>query len=166
MSAPATAQAVPAGPVVQDTFLCVKPDGVERGLIGEMIVRFERKGLQLVGMKMITPSRSLIETHYAEHRGKGFFNGICEYMSGHPVVAMVWRGVDAISVCRTVIGATNPTKAAMGTIRGDFGMQTGRNLIHGSDGPESAAREIGLWFRPEEITPASVVPCINKWLYE
>jgi nucleoside-diphosphate kinase len=124
----------------------VKPDGVERGLIGEVISRFERKGLRLEQMRMLTIDRDLAIRHYGEHQGKPFFDELIEFITSGPVVAMEWAGESAISVARTVMGATDPRQAGPGTIRGDFGLAVTRNLVHGSDGPESAARELALFF--------------------
>jgi nucleoside-diphosphate kinase len=124
----------------------VKPDGVERGLIGEVISRFERKGLRLEQMRMLTIDRDLAIRHYGEHQGKPFFDELIEFITSGPVVAMEWAGESAISVARTVMGATDPRQAGPGTIRGDFGLAVTRNLVHGSDGPGSAARELALFF--------------------
>ncbi|HEY7565331.1 MAG TPA: nucleoside-diphosphate kinase [Acidimicrobiia bacterium] len=128
------------------TFIMVKPDGVERGLIGEVISRFERKGLRLEQMRMLTIDRDLAIRHYGEHQGKPFFDELIEFITSGPVVAMEWAGESAISVARTVMGATDPRQAGPGTIRGDFGLAVTRNLVHGSDGPGSAARELALFF--------------------
>jgi nucleoside-diphosphate kinase len=128
------------------TFIMVKPDGVERGLIGEVISRFERKGLALERMRMLTIDRELATRHYGEHEGKPFFGELIDFITSGPVVAMQWAGESAISVARTVMGATDPRQAGPGTIRGDFGLAVTRNLVHGSDGPESAARELALFF--------------------
>ena len=118
----------------QTTFVMVKPDGVQRGLVGEIISRFERKGLKLVGLRSIVPSEEIAEEHYAVHKERPFYNGLIEFITSGPVVAMAWNGKDAISVARLIIGATNGREATPGTIRGDFGMDIGFNLIHGSDG--------------------------------
>jgi nucleoside-diphosphate kinase len=142
----------------------IKPDGVQRGLIGEVISRFERKGFTLVGMKFMAVSRELAEKHYEVHKERPFFSGLVEFIISSPVVAMVWEGEDVIAAARTLIGATKPTDAQPGTIRGDFGMQVGRNLIHGSDAPETAKQEIGLWFEASEL--ASWEPAAKAWLYE
>lgn len=131
---------------MERTFIMVKPDGVQRGLIGEIISRFERRGLKLAAMRFVHVSRALAEEHYAVHRERPFYAGLIEYITSGPVVAMVWEGPNAISVARSTMGATNPVNAAPGTIRADYGMMIGRNLVHGSDGPETAAFEIGLWF--------------------
>ena len=131
---------------MQTTFVMVKPDGVQRGLVGNIIQRFENKGLRLVGLRQITPSLELAESHYAVHSERPFYSGLIEFITSGPVVAMAWTGVDAISVARNFIGPTNGREAAPGTIRGDFAMDIGHNIIHGSDGEDTAAFELGLWF--------------------
>lgn len=124
----------------------VKPDGVARGLVGEVISRFERKGLKLENVRTLTITEELARTHYAEHVDKPFFGELEEFITSGPVVAMEWSGESAISVCRDLMGATDPKNAAPGTIRGDFGLAVTQNLVHGSDGPESAVRELGIFF--------------------
>lgn len=131
---------------LENTFIMVKPDGVARGLVGEVISRFERKGLKLEKIRGLTISEDLARTHYAEHVDKPFFADLVGFITSGPVVAMEWSGEEAISVCRSVVGATNPRDAAPGTIRGDFGLEVTENLVHGSDGAESAKRELGLFF--------------------
>lgn len=131
---------------VEHTFIMVKPDGVARGLVGELISRFERKGLTLEKIKGLTISKDLARAHYAEHVERPFFPDLLEFITSGPVVAMEWSGEDAISVCRTLMGATDPREALPGTIRGDFGLVVTQNLVHGSDGPESAGRELELFF--------------------
>lgn len=131
---------------LENTFIMVKPDGVARGLVGEVISRFERKGLKLEKIRGLTISEDLARTHYAEHLDKPFFPDLVGFITSGPVVAMEWSGEEAISVCRSVMGATNPRDAAPGTIRGDFGLEVTENLVHGSDGAESAKRELGLFF--------------------
>lgn len=131
---------------MERTFLMVKPDGVERKLVGEIIRRFEQKGFVLAAMELRIPSRELAEQHYAVHRGKSFFNSVVEFITSGPVVAMVWEGPDVINLARRVIGATKPSEATAGTIRGDFANTTEKNLIHGSDSLETAEQEIKLWF--------------------
>jgi len=148
---------------METTYVMVKPDGVQRGLVGEIISRFERKGLRLVGLKSIVPPRETAEAHYAVHAERPFYNGLIEFVTSGPVVAMAWHGKEAISVARNIIGATNGREAAMGTIRGDFGMDIGYNLIHGSDGEETAAFELGLWF-PEGLNEWT--PAVESWVYE
>jgi nucleoside-diphosphate kinase len=129
----------------------VKPDGVRRGLVGEIIKRFEAKGLRIVGLKQLVPSRELAESHYEVHRGKGFFEAVVDFIVSGPVVAMVLEGPDAIELSRLMMGKTRPTEAAPGTIRGDYSHSTQENLIHGSDAPDTAKTEIALWFRKEEL---------------
>lgn len=136
---------------VQRTFVAIKPDGVQRGLIGDIVSRFEKRGLKLVGMKFMQVTKELAETHYGEHKGKPFFDGLVGFITSGPVVAMVWEGKDAIALARNTIGATNPSAAAPGTIRGDFAIEIGRNIVHGSDGPDSAKREIGIFFSENEL---------------
>ena len=130
----------------EHTFVMVKPDGVRRGLVGEVVSRFERKGLTLEKMRMLTIDEDLAGRHYAEHTEKPFFGDLVEFITSGPVVAMEWSGENAISVARTLMGATNPSEAAPGTLRGDFGSIITENIVHGSDGSESAARELGLFF--------------------
>ncbi|MDE0741767.1 MAG: nucleoside-diphosphate kinase [Candidatus Poseidoniia archaeon] len=128
------------------TYVMIKPDGVQRGLVGEIIQRFERKGLQLVGLKQVVPSEEIARKHYAVHSEKPFFSGLIKFITSGPVVCMAWSGIDAISVARNLIGSTNGREATPGTIRGDFGMDIGYNMIHGSDAPETAEFELELWF--------------------
>ena len=146
------------------TFLAIKPDGVQRGLVGEIIGRFERKGFKLVGLKQLTPTRSLVEEHYGVHRERPFFAGLVDFLSSGPVVAMVWEGDGVIVSARTLIGATKPLEAAPGTIRGDLAINIGRNVIHGSDAPETAEFEIGLWFQASELSDWS--PADQLWRTE
>lgn len=124
----------------------IKPDGVSRRLVGEIIRRFEDKGFQLVALRMTTPSRQLAESHYEVHRGKPFFDGVVQFISSGPVVAMVWEGDDIVNLARKMMGATKPADSVPGTIRGDYANSIEQNLIHGSDSPETAAAEIALWF--------------------
>ena len=135
---------------MEQTLILVKPDGVQRGLIGAIVSRFEQRGLKLVAMKFIQMSRELAETHYAVHKERPFYNSLVDYIISGPVVAMVWEGKDAIAAARSTMGATNPVAAAPGTIRGDFGMEIGRNLVHGSDSPENAVKEVNLFFGEAE----------------
>ncbi len=137
------------------TFIAIKPDGVQRGLIGEILGRFEQKGFKLVALKQLTPTRDLAEQHYGVHRERPFFEGLVDFITSGPVVAMVWEGDGVISSARKLIGATKPLEADPGTIRGDLAVNIGRNVIHGSDGPETAQFEIALWFQPIEL---------NEWL--
>jgi len=131
---------------VEQTFLMVKPDGVQRRLVGEIIRRFEAKGFTLAGLKMLTPTRALAEAHYAVHQGKPFFDGVVGFISSGPVVAMIWEGDDVIALSRKLVGATKPADSVPGTIRGDFANSVEQNLIHGSDSVENAQAEIKLWF--------------------
>ncbi|HEY9697729.1 MAG TPA: nucleoside-diphosphate kinase [Trichocoleus sp.] len=149
---------------MERTFLAVKPDGVQRALVGEIIRRFETKGFTLVGLKLMQVSRELAEQHYDVHREKPFFAGLVDFITSGPVVAMVWEGDGVVASARKIIGATNPLTAEPGTIRGDYGVSIGRNLIHGSDAVETAQREIALWFKDEEL--ASWKPTITPWIYE
>ncbi|MCY1564853.1 nucleoside-diphosphate kinase [Staphylococcus pettenkoferi] len=149
---------------MERTFLMLKPDAVQRNLIGEVVSRIERKGLKLVGAKLMTVPRSLAETHYSEHQGKPFYEGLVSFITSAPVFAMVVEGEDAVDVSRHIIGETNPSEAAPGTIRGDFGLTIGRNIIHGSDSTESADKEINLWFNPEELS--DYTSNNEAWLYE
>jgi nucleoside-diphosphate kinase len=144
--------------------MIVKPDGVQRGRVGAVIERFERRGLKIVGLKMIQVSRELAEQHYAEHRGKPFFEGLVGFITSSPVVVGVLEGPSAIDVVRATVGATNPATSAPGTIRADFGLTIGRNLIHASDGPDAAQREVSLFFSPDELV--SYERSIDSWLIE
>nr|1HLW_A Chain A, NUCLEOSIDE DIPHOSPHATE KINASE [Dictyostelium discoideum] len=145
------------------TFLAVKPDGVARGLVGEIIARYEKKGFVLVGLKQLVPTKDLAESHYAEHKERPFFGGLVSFITSGPVVAMVFEGKGVVASARLMIGVTNPLASAPGSIRGDFGVDVGRNIIAGSDSVESANREIALWFKPEELL-TEVKP--NPNLYE
>lgn len=136
---------------MEQTLVLIKPDGVQRGLAGEIITRLERRGLKLLGLKLMNVSRELASKHYGAHEGKLFYEGLVSYITSSPVVAMVWEGKDAIQIVRNTMGATNPAAAAPGTIRGDFGVEIGRNLVHGSDGAESAAHEVALFFSADEL---------------
>lgn len=148
---------------MEKTFVCIKPDGVQRALIGEIIKRFENRGMVLVAAKLIVVQKELAEKHYAEHAGKPFYNGLINYITSGPVFAMVWEGDDVIKAVRQTVGATRPTEAAPGTIRHDFGLKMDRNLIHASDSPESAEREINIWFKPEEIVDWQIIS--NPWVF-
>lgn len=149
---------------MERTFLAVKPDGVQRGLVGTIINRFESKGFKLVALKMVKVSRDLAEKHYGEHKERNFFPSLVQFITSDPVVAMVWEGKGVIAAARKIIGATNPLNAENGTIRGEFGIDVGRNIIHGSDAPDTAEREIALWFNHDEIT--SWQPSTTQWVYE
>ena len=137
--------------MTERTFIAIKPDGVQRGLISEIIGRFERKGFKLVGLKQLIPSKELAQKHYGVHKDRPFFGDLVEFISSGPVVAMVWEGEGVILNARKLIGATKPLEAEPGTIRGDLAIDIGRNIIHGSDGSETAAFEINLWFEDSEI---------------
>ncbi|TCS84144.1 nucleoside-diphosphate kinase [Tepidibacillus fermentans] len=147
---------------MERTFLMVKPDGVQRSLIGEIVSRFEKKGFTLVGAKLMQIDSTLAEKHYQEHIGKPFFQELVDFITSGPVFAMVWEGKNVISVARNMMGKTNPAEAQTGTVRGDYGLSVGMNIIHGSDSPESAAREIKLFFTEEELLTYDKV--INRWI--
>lgn len=149
---------------MQTTLIFLKPDAVQRGLMGRVVQRFEDKGLRLVGCKLMNVPRDLAEQHYAEHEGKPFYKGLLNFVTGGPVLVLALRGVEAIAVCRKLIGSTNGRNAEPGTIRGDFGLSGGHNLIHGSDSPESAARELKLWFDEGELVEWT--PTREGWVYE
>ena len=148
----------------QRTFVMIKPDAVQRGLIGEIINRFEKKGLKIVGLKMVSVDRELAEKHYGIHKDKPFFEPTVKYIISSPVVAMVIEGINAIKVVRNMMGKTNPQEASQGTIRGDYGQFIGRNIVHGSDGEDTAEFEIKLWFKPEEIS--NFLRIDEEWLTE
>ena len=149
---------------IERTFVLIKPDAVQRGLAGEIISRFEKKGIKLVAMKLVSVSRELAEKHYGIHKGKPFFEPTVKYIISSPVVAMILEGDNVIGMVRTMMGKTNPQDAAMGTIRGDYGQFIGRNIVHGSDGPDTAEFEINLWFKPEEIAKYKRID--EEWLSE
>ncbi len=149
---------------LERTFVAIKPDGVQRGLVSEILGRFERKGFKLVALKQLTPSRELAEKHYGVHCERPFFKGLVDFITSGPVIAMVWEGDGVISSARKLIGATKPLEAEPGTIRGDLAVNIGRNVIHGSDGPETAKFEIGLWFDYSEIN--EWLPSDNQWRIE
>ncbi len=148
---------------MERTLIIAKPDAVQRGLMGEILSRFERRGLRLIGMKFMNVSRELAEAHYAVHREKPFFPGLVDYITSAPVLVMAFEGVDAILAARTTIGATRCSAAAAGTIRGDFGLEMGRNLVHGSDSPENGAAEVALWFTPQELV--SWERDVDRWIF-
>jgi nucleoside-diphosphate kinase len=137
--------------VTERTLVLVKPDGVQRLLTGRILARFEERGLKVVGLKLVRVDRELAERHYAIHREKPFFGGLVDFITSSPLVALALEGPNAISVVRVMVGATRPNEAAPGTIRGDFALETAQNLIHASDGPETAATELELWFEPAEL---------------
>merc|ERR1712051_310 len=146
------------------TFIMLKPDAVHRGLVGDIIKRFEQKGFKLVAMKFMQASEELLKEHYADLSKKGFFPGLIKYMGSGPVVPMVWEGLNAVKTGRVMLGATNPADSAPGTIRGDLCVQVGRNMCHGSDAVDSAAKEIALWFKEEDLVTWD--PVAEKWVYE
>lgn len=148
---------------MERTFVMVKPDGVQRGLIGEIIGRFERRGLKIVGLKMVQVSEALARQHYAVHEGRPFFAGLITYITSAPVVAMVVEGTNAVVAVRQTVGATKPFEAAPGSIRADFALEIGRNLVHASDGQETAATEIALWFGEELVAWNRAV---DAWIFE
>lgn len=147
---------------MERTFLMVKPDGVQRSIIGDVVSRFENKGFQLVGAKLMQITKELAEQHYGEHKERPFFGELVDFITSGPVFAMVWEGENVISTSRLLVGATNPSEATPGTIRGDFAVTVGKNIIHGSDSSESAVREIGLFFKEEELV--SYEKDSNNWI--
>lgn len=149
---------------MERTLILVKPDAVQRGLIGEVLGRLEARGLRIVGLRLMHVDEALARRHYAEHDGKPFFAGLVDYITSSPLVAAVLEGPDAIAAARQTMGATRPTEAAPGTIRGDLGLEVGRNLVHGSDGPESAAREIALFFGDDPLP--SWNRDTDRWIFE
>jgi nucleoside-diphosphate kinase len=149
---------------MERTLIIFKPDAVQRGLCGEILSRFEKKGLQVVGMKLMKIPTSLAETHYESHKGKPFYEGLVKFMTSSPVVVLALEGNNAITIARNMMGATFGSKAAPGTIRGDYGVSNSFNQIHGSDSPEAAQRELGLFFKPEELI--SWTPAIQTWVYD
>lgn len=149
---------------MERTLIIIKPDGVERGLIGPIITRFEQRGLKLVGLKMLQVSDELARQHYAVHAGKSFFEPLIQYITSAPVVVLALEGPQAVLAARNTIGSTKPVEAAAGSIRGDFGMMVGRNLVHGSDSPENGAAEIALWFEESELI--SYERALDCWILE
>ena len=149
---------------MERTLVLVKPDGMQRGLAGEIIHRLERRGLRIVGLKLLQVDRALAERHYGEHVGKPFYEGLVGYITACPIVAACFEGTDAVETVRNTMGKTNPRDAAPGTIRGDFGLEIGRNLIHGSDSLASAERELALFFAPNELLNVSRE--VDKWVFE
>ena len=149
---------------MERTFLAIKPDGVQRGLVGEIIGRFEAKGFKLVGLKLMTASRELAEQHYGVHKERPFFAGLVDFITSGPIVAMVWEGDGVVASARKMIGATNPLNSEPGTIRGDLAVNVGRNIIHGSDAVETAHEEISLWFKEEELS--AWTPSLTPWIVE
>jgi len=149
---------------MERSLVLVKPDAVQRGLIGEVIMRLERRGLRLVAAKFIAVSQELAQTHYAIHKGKPFYDGLIRYITSAPVMAMVWGGPDAIAAIRQTMGSTRPTEASPGSIRHDFALQIGRNLTHASDTLENGEKEIALWFTPEELVTWE--RDVDQWIFE
>ena len=149
---------------MEKTLVLIKPDAVQRGLMGEILGRLERRGLRLVAAKFMSVSRGLAEAHYAVHKGKPFYDGLIEYITSSPVMAMVWEGPNAIAAVRQTMGATRPTEAAPGSIRHDFGLEVGRNLTHASDAADTAATEIALWFQEDELVDWA--RDLDRWILE
>ncbi len=149
---------------MERTLIILKPDAVQRGLCGDILARFERKGLQIIGAKLMKIPTQLAETHYEPHKGKPFYPGLVKFMTSSPVLVLALAGKDAIVIARKMMGATFGSKAEPGTIRGDYGVSNSFNLIHGSDAPESAQRELSLFFKPEELLDWS--PAVQAWVYD
>lgn len=149
---------------MERTLVLVKPDGVQRGLIGEVIRRLEQRGLRLVAARFQQVSQDLAEAHYAVHKGKPFYEGLIRYITSGPVMAMVWEGPNAIAAVRQTMGATRPTEAAPGSIRHDYALEIGRNLTHASDSPETAEQEVALWFKPEDLVAWE--RDVDRWIFE
>jgi nucleoside-diphosphate kinase len=149
---------------VEHSLVLIKPDGVQRGLIGEVISRLENRGLLLVGAKFMSVSRELAEKHYAIHKGKPFYDGLISYITSSPVMAMVWVGPSAVQAIRQTMGSTKPIEAAPGTVRHDFGLEVGRNLTHASDSPENGNQEVNLWFKEDELVDWN--RAANPWIFE
>ncbi|MED4070363.1 nucleoside-diphosphate kinase [Priestia endophytica] len=149
---------------MERTFIMVKPDGVQRNIVGDVVTRFEKKGFQLVGAKLMNVSEDLAKEHYKEHKEKPFFGELVDFITSSPVFAMVWEGENAVTVARKMLGKTNPAEAEVGTIRGDYGLQVAKNVVHGSDSNESATREISLFFEESELV--NYTKLINDWVYE
>ncbi|PGG96711.1 nucleoside diphosphate kinase [Helicocarpus griseus UAMH5409] len=148
----------------EQTFIAIKPDGVQRGLVGPIISRFENRGYKLAAIKLVTPSKEHLEKHYEDLSSKPFFKGLVTYMLSGPICAMVWEGKDVVKTGRAILGATNPLASSPGTIRGDYAIDVGRNVCHGSDSVESANKEIALWFKPEEVVKYQQAQA--SWIYE
>ncbi|KAG1710251.1 Nucleoside diphosphate kinase B [Phytophthora capsici] len=159
---PTTPLAGVPGTSKERTFIAIKPDGVQRGLISEVIGRFEKKGYKLVALKLMTATEERAKNHYADLSARPFFPGLVKYFTSGPIVCMVWEGTDVILTGRKILGATNPNQAAPGTLRGDNCISTGRNLVHGSDGPDSAKHEITMWFTPEEVS--NYERALDSWI--
>ncbi len=164
LSAPGAMPCTYEGLAAERTFVAFKPDTLQRCLLGAQIGRFEARGLKLLALKMLTPTRELAEAHYARHRDEPFFERVCIFLSSGPIVASVWEGRGAVGACRAMIGVTEPLESAPGTIRGDYGVHWRRNLVHGSDSLEAAEREIAIWFEPHELL--SWDRAAERWLHE
>lgn len=149
---------------MERSLVLVKPDGVQRGLVGEVISRLERRGLRLMAAKFISVGKKLAEDHYAEHKGKDFYDGLIAYITSSPVMAMAWEGPNAVAAIRQTMGATNPTEAAPGSVRHDYALEIGRNLTHASDKPQRGEEEVALWFSNEELL--SWEREIDRWVFE
>ncbi len=149
---------------MEKTLVLVKPDGVQRGLIGEVMLRLERRGLLLTAAKFMNVSQELAETHYSIHKGKPFYDGLIKYITSAPVMAMVWEGHNAVAAVRQTMGSTKPVEAAPGSVRHDFGLDVGRNITHASDSPENGVKEVELWFQPKEIV--SWQRELDRWIFE
>jgi nucleoside-diphosphate kinase len=149
---------------LERTLVLVKPDAVQRGLIGEVIARLERRGLRLIAARLVHVDRTLAEKHYAVHKGKPFYDGLISYITSAPVMAMVWEGPNAIAAVRQTMGSTRPTEAAPGSIRHDFGLTVGRNLTHASDSAQTAQEEVGLWFKPGELIAWG--RDLDRWIFD
>ncbi|KAK0728359.1 nucleoside diphosphate kinase [Lasiosphaeria miniovina] len=150
--------------ITEQTFIAIKPDGVQRGLVGPIISRFESRGFKLAAIKLVTPGKEHLEKHYDDLKEKAFFPGLIAYMNSGPIVAMVWEGLDAVKTGRSILGATNPLASAPGTIRGDYALSMGRNVCHGSDSVENAKKEIALWFKEGEVV--SWKSAQENWVFE
>jgi nucleoside-diphosphate kinase len=148
--------------VIERTLVLIKPDGVQRQLVGRVLTRYEQRGLKIIGLKLVHIDRAMAEAHYAVHRDKPFFAGLVAFITTGPLVAVALEGPDAIANVRTINGATRPVQAAPGTIRGDYALETAQNLVHASDGPETAVQELALWFRPDELLPYD--RDIDRWV--
>ena len=149
---------------MERTLVLIKPDAMQRGLAGEILSRLERRGLRIAALRLFQMDEAMARRHYGEHEGKPFYEGLISYITACPIIAAVLEGSDAVEVVRRTVGATNPAEAEAGTIRGDLALETGRNLIHGSDSPESAKREIALFFREDELH--SYARDVDRWLFE
>ncbi len=149
---------------MERTLILVKPDAMQRGLAGEVLSRLEQRGLRIVGLRLLHVDRAMAERHYAEHVGKPFFEGLVAYITSSPIAAAVLEGTNAVAAARQTMGSTRPTEAAPGTIRGDLGLEVGRNLVHGSDSPESAAREIGIFFEGQDLP--TWARDVDRWVFE